>query len=123
MVSADSGNVKRRKITKLDNRTKWILLIGVLASVGIMLFGLVIYTATGSTDTKAVQLGDILPGILRGSPVALISLGIIVLIATPFLRVVTVIFTMAEKRDTLFVIVGLTVATILLMSFLFAVFK
>lgn len=117
------GNAHKREPSPLDDRVKWVLLVGMLSSVAVLLAGLALYIAKGSMDTAAISIGNIPSELLAGNPVAVISLGIILLLATPVLRVITVILTMAEKKDDMFTGIAFIVLVLLFISFILAAVK
>jgi uncharacterized membrane protein len=117
------GETAARKPSALDDRVKWVLLIGVVASVALMILGLALYAAKPGSSDKAMAISELPAGILRLDPVAVISLGIIVLIATPVIRVVAVCITMGQGREYLFAAVAFIVLLTLIASFLLAGIK
>jgi uncharacterized membrane protein len=114
---------RKKKPSSLDDRARLVLFLGVIISVIFMVTGIVTYFIKGTTDSSAVSIGDILQGLLKGNPLAIISMGILILIATPVLRVITVTLTMAENKDYSFMIIGIMVLVILFLSFIIAGFK
>ena len=112
-----------REPSALDDRVKWVLLIGVVASVALMLLGLALYAAKPGSSDKAVAIGELPAGLARLDPVAVISLGIIVLIATPVMRVGAVCITMGQSREYMFAAVAFIVLLTLFASFLLAGIK
>ena len=58
--------------------------------------------------------------LLRGDPVALIQLGVLLLIATPVARVVFAVVAFLFERDRLYVAISLLVLSVLIYSFLHA---
>ena len=62
--------------------------------------------------------GGVIDGVLRWDGPSIISLGLLILIATPFARVVVSIVTFARHRDRLYTAITSTVLLLLLLSFL-----
>jgi uncharacterized membrane protein len=108
------------------------LRIGVLASVGIVFVGLVLMLAEQSTGYGCVlsnlscllvrasyprSLAGLFSGLALAKPFAIIEFGVIVLLATPVLRVVASIALFAAEKDRIFMMITLTVLAILLISF------
>ncbi len=115
------------------------LLYGVLASTGIIVIGLVLMSASGSTgyacdssgDPSSCllsstdvttqlypsSLGSIFSGLLALKPFAVIQLGVIVLLATPVVRVGTSLVLFADEKDRAFVAITLFVLVVLIFSF------
>ncbi|MBC7400606.1 MAG: DUF1634 domain-containing protein [Mucilaginibacter sp.] len=110
------------KDTDIKTAIGWVLRIGVLGSIAIVLFGGIIYiyrhghtvpnyqTFTGVPDF--VQPGGIINGILTFRGRAIIQAGIILLIATPIIRVVFSAIGFIIEKDYLYV--GITVSVLLI---------
>lgn len=103
----------------------WILQIGVTVSVVVMLFGLALL-AIHSTGLPAQNLlsfpqtlGEVWSGLLRLQPQAVIALGLLLLIATPVLRVAVSVVAFALEYDRRYVVITLIVLAILLFSIFF----
>ncbi len=115
------------------------LMYGVILATAITLVGVVLMVVEGTTgyqcDLSSLQcllsynpaaiphgqypnsilsLGS---GIAQLKPFAIIELGIVVLLATPVVRVATSAFVFAEEKDRMFVIITIGVLLILLFSF------
>jgi uncharacterized membrane protein len=97
---------------------------GVLLSAAIIALGTGMYlwqTLTGRGGTGAGTfphtLGDTLAGVAAGNPAAVIVLGLLVLLATPLLRIIVSVAIFARERDWLYVAITLLVLAILLLSF------
>ena len=104
-----------------------VLRIGVLVSAALVAAGLVIHLARGGTDPKIFahftrvpfdleHLGGMLKGIahLRGR--SIVQLGLLVLIATPVVRVAMSVGVFVRERDGTYVVVTLIVLGALLFS-------
>ena len=63
------------------------------------------------------SLGDVLNGVIALKPYAIISLGLLVLIAIPVMRVVVSIIAFALERDWLYVLITAFVFAMLMLSF------
>jgi uncharacterized membrane protein len=116
----------------------WILRVGVLASAILIALGVVLLFVTGKTgytgsfDDLAGLLnynqdrqaafpttpGAVLDGLVQFKPYALIALGLLLLIATPVLRVAASVVIFALERDYAYVFITLVVLLILIVSFL-----
>jgi uncharacterized membrane protein len=95
-----------------------VLAVGVYGSVGLMVIGALL-AALQPPPTQALNgPGAILTGLLQGRGLALVQLGIALLIATPVLRVVASVVSFARRRDWAFVLITLTVLTLLACSVL-----
>nr|BBH92698.1 hypothetical protein KTA_08970 [Thermogemmatispora argillosa] len=103
----------------------WILQGGVLVSAAIIVAGVIwLFLQPGGPAATSVarfphSLADLALGLLQGQAVALIVLGLVVLIATPVLRVATSIIAFALERDFRYVLITLVVLLILLYSLFF----
>lgn len=103
----------------------WILQVGVLLSAAIILVGLLLLpTRPGGLSverlltfpTSFAQVGQ---GLLQLRPQAIISLGLLLLIATPVVRVAASIVTFAFERDRLYALITAAVLALLLFSMFF----
>jgi uncharacterized membrane protein len=114
----------------LLRRTELIISVvlrgGVFVSAGIILIGVVGFYARDlaggarGVDPRAYprSLGAVLSGVAHRDPLAVIALGLLVLIATPVLRVAVSIVTFALERDWVYVLITALVLCILIASFL-----
>jgi uncharacterized membrane protein YfcA/uncharacterized membrane protein len=100
----------------------WILQGGVLLSTTIILFGLLlaILSPAGFSFQRTFlfpqTLNQVEEGLLAWQPQAVIMLGLLLLIATPVIRVATSMVAFALERDRKFVIITFIVLAILLLS-------
>jgi uncharacterized protein len=96
---------------------------GVLLSAAVILVGVILYyvrptaVATGALGYPH-QLGDVIPAVLAGNAQAIITLGLLILLATPVLRVAVSIGAFALERDWLYVGITTLVLALLLASIL-----
>ena len=98
--------------------TSWILRIGVWVSASFMIAGLLIaaiYPSTIVAFSSNPTLGNLARQLLSGSfdPVTLMLAGLVFLMFTPILRVITAVFGFAMERDWRFVIVACIVLLLL----------
>ncbi|MBI0582905.1 MAG: DUF1634 domain-containing protein [Methanomassiliicoccus sp.] len=91
-----------------------VLRAGMVLSLSVLLLGLVLF-ALSPADHQAIDLSpaEIIPGLLEGSPIAVIDLGILLLIATPLTRVLTAMAVFAVDREPRFVLLSLTVLAVI----------
>jgi uncharacterized membrane protein len=83
-----------------------ILVCGISVSVALMVAGLLLGVTQGSGVPRGVVPFAELPGALAAlRPAAYLSLGLIVLIATPFVRVAGALVVFTGERDRRFVLV------------------
>ena len=93
------------------------LTIGLVASLILMVIGSVILVVAPSTGSIHVTpLRAVPAGILHGNPIAFLSAGIVLLMATPALRVLIALYGYARERDWLFVGVSAIVFGVLVVS-------
>jgi uncharacterized membrane protein len=96
---------------------------GVLLSAAIIALGTAAFfwqAFTGHVAGEAAfphTLGATLAGVRAGNPAAIIVLGLLVLLATPLLRIIVSIVSFARERDWPYVAITLLVLAILLLSF------
>jgi uncharacterized membrane protein len=116
---------KERSIPSKDRRTydwsSWTLRIGMYASFGTMVLGLVWWVASSagganSAQADVIPLDKILPELLAGNPLALLNLGVVLLLVTPGVTLLTQIAGYVADRNWRFAGIATCVATILLLS-------
>ncbi|RZL19479.1 MAG: DUF1634 domain-containing protein [Pedobacter sp.] len=104
-----------------------LLRIGVISSMVIVLTGGVVYLfeqrgVVADYGTFRPALSDyssilsILKGLMSFKSTAIIQFGILLLIFTPIMRIVFSIYNFIMERDHLYVIIGIIVLTIILVS-------
>lgn len=102
----------------------WILQSGVLMSAAVVCIGLVLLFAhpeqLSSQHVFAFPHtpGEVKDGLFQLHPQAFIALGLLLLIATPVLRVAVSIFAFALEHDRRYVVITTVVLAILFISFL-----
>jgi len=124
--SSDATPPPRDALTRRANLIiSGVLRGGVLLSAAIIMLGLVllsahILVAHGASVTYQIPrtAGSVLQGVLRGDPVSVITLGLLVLLATPVVRVGVSLVTFALEGDRLYTAITALVLLILLLSFL-----
>ncbi|RKQ88536.1 putative membrane protein [Brockia lithotrophica] len=109
-----------------------ILRIGVLTSTVVIAFGLLllflrdglavahvsqVLHAPPTAPAYPVSPGELLRESVRGNPAAIIALGLVLLIATPVLRVAASVFLFLREGDRLYAGITLFVLVVLLLSF------
>ena len=101
------------------NRTMYLVLVsGMVLSFSIMILGLVMY-AMNPTEGTTLPLDQIFDGIVQGNPIAVIDLGIVILIATPLIRIIAAGITFGLEKDYRFVgIAAFVLAMIILAVFI-----
>ncbi len=127
-TSPHPGNMKR-----VERLISWLLLGGVATSMATVLFGLLLMfvhhreylqsaadlrrlTAPGAAFPHT--LADVAHGVLAGRGQAVVALGLLLLIATPILRVAVSLVGFALERDRTYAVISAGVLIVLLISFL-----
>ncbi|MDD1743021.1 MAG: DUF1634 domain-containing protein [Methanomassiliicoccales archaeon] len=82
-------------------------------SVILLIAGLAWFALAPSGTQVALGPVQAIDAMLRGDPVGLISLGILFLIATPLLRIITALAVFAQTREWKFVLVSTLVLLII----------
>lgn len=94
-----------------------LLIWGVALSSAVMLVGLLVAVITGQPVPESVPpFREIIPQVLALQPGGILALGLLILIATPILRVVSSIFTFIYERDWRYALITFIVFLIVLGS-------
>lgn len=94
-----------------------VLASGVVVSSVLMIVGLVLVAIDPQiTQVEALTPWEIAHLIMASDPVAILSLGLIVLLATPFLRVFIAMASFAFNKEALFTIISATLLLVLMLS-------
>lgn len=93
---------------KLDRYVSGVLRAGMALSISVLAIGLLMYALLPEAEAS-IPPGQLLEGLMSGSPVAVIELGILLLILTPLSRVVAAAVIFAAERDLRFVLTSLAV--------------
>lgn len=97
------------------------LLSGLLASIAIMVAGLVLVAFAGTqAATRVIPLDRVVPDLLGGSRSAVLDSGILVLFATPLAGVLVACIQFARARDLEFTAITALLLVVLLAGFLVA---
>ena len=84
----------------LERVIRWILLCGIAVSVALMAAGLVLGVARGAGLHRGVApLAEIPRALGALRPAAYLSLGLVVIIGTPFVRVIGSLVIFVRERD------------------------
>jgi uncharacterized membrane protein len=78
-------------------------------SLVLMVAGLLLAVLTGVGSVEVLSLGSIPSGLLDLDPRAFLSMGIVLLIATPLARVFGALCVFVQERDAKFVLISLAV--------------
>jgi uncharacterized membrane protein len=85
-------------------------------SMALLLSGLLWYAIAPSSSGVTLGPVEAIDAILSGDPIGLIDLGILFLIATPLLRIVTALAVFAQTREWKFVLVSVCVLLIITLA-------
>ena len=103
----------------IERTVRWILLCGIAVSVALMAAGLILGVARGAALPRGVvPLAEIPRGLAALRPAAYLSLGLIVLIGTPFVRVAGSLVVFVRARDRRYVLVTASVLLVMCVSVL-----
>jgi len=98
------------------------LRVGVYLSAAVIIIGMIMFFATGSSgypvDQFPITLGAVLSGTMHIKPSAMISLGLLLLIATPVFRVAASVLLFLFEKDYLYTVITLFVLCVLSISFM-----
>jgi uncharacterized membrane protein len=119
-ISNDAQHVVERK-------TSWVLRLGVWVSASLMIVGLLftaIFPASIAQFSTNPSLGILAERLFSSTfdPVTLLFAGIVMLMFTPILRVVTAVYGFAMERDWRFVIVSSIVLLLLAGEIMYSIF-
>lgn len=99
----------------------WILQGGVMLSSLVILIGIVLALFSAGPQhlfTFPHTLGEVWRGLLAFQPVSVIAVGLLLLLATPVIRVAASIIAFGLEHDRRYVVITSVVLVILVMSFL-----
>ncbi len=98
------------------------LRLGVYLSAAVIAIGMILFFAAGSsgyqTDQFPTTVGAVWSGTIHLKPSAIISLGLLLLIATPVFRVASSVLLFVFEKDHLYTLITLFVLCILIISFM-----
>jgi uncharacterized membrane protein len=120
VVKNSSQSVKSKEQIRFDESLHKLLLIGLYLSVALILFGLGLALFTHQNVPETVfPLHSLFTGLLSLNAGSYLSLGLLVLIATPIIRVITSFISFLVEKDWRFAAITLVVlATVLVSIFL-----
>ena len=104
---------------RLERVVSLTLRIGVITASVLVVVGLILYFAEGdmsSLVSSNFNVGQVLAGLARADPLSIIFLGVIVLIATPLLRVLELALDYAWERDRIYVLLSLIVLVLMVVG-------
>jgi uncharacterized membrane protein len=102
---------------RFDESLHKLLLIGLFLSVALILFGLALALFPRQSIPQSVfPLREVFPGLFTLKAGSFLSLGLLVLIATPILRVITSLISFLVEKDWRFATVTLVVFITVMIS-------
>jgi uncharacterized membrane protein len=109
------------KKEKICDNVSHILLIGSYCAAGLLVLGLGSLFFLTPSDSKPGDLArpefsELISHLIKGEPAAVISLGILVMMFTPFLRVVVATFSFLGEGDLKYAFIAFGVLIILLFT-------
>jgi uncharacterized membrane protein len=117
--------LKKRSVEASELRIAKLVRIVVLTSAAVILLGLVLYFATGTSGYEdgvyPVNPADILSGLSALRPYAVMMTGILLLILTPVLRVAASVFVFFLEKDRLYIVITSLVLVILIVSLIIGI--
>src|SRR5689334_4180740 len=122
-ASSRAGVADDRLVRQAELIIAYVLRGGVLLSAAVVLLGVALYALRGPTGGQIgarpapSTIGDVIAGVGHGDPRAIIALGLLILLATPVLRVAVSVVTFALERDWRYVAITAAVLAILILSF------
>jgi uncharacterized membrane protein len=116
-VSGRPDPPPKHQMDSIERMVNRILVVGVGVAVALMAAGLVLGVVDGrDLPSHVVPLAG-LPSLLGSlDPAAYLSLGLIVLIATPFVRVIGSIVAFAREHDRRYVLITAVVLAVMCLS-------
>jgi len=112
-------------VTSKDNRLyKWLyftLRTGIACSLCLVCLGFILFSITKAefTDT-VIPSSQFFHRILELDPLAIITLGILILVLTPLSSVVLAMVTFLMEKDKLYIGISITIVCILILSLVLA---
>jgi uncharacterized membrane protein len=106
-----------REEMRLNSTISRVLVIGLLAAVGLLVIGVILALARPGVDPVHVtSIKDLPKQLAAGEPGGFFQLGLLVLLLTPFARVVALGIAFAGRRQWLFTGISALVAALLIVG-------
>lgn len=127
VVSEEPANVHSFHDTDLQKMIGWILRIGIYTSIGIVIIGGIFFLYRHAQETANYHafngvpvfvhnFGDIFSSAFSFKGQAIIQLGIILLVATPVVRVIFAAIGFLLEKDYLYTVISAIVLMVILLS-------
>ena len=125
-------SLQERRVRQVELLISTLLRVGVLVSLAVVVGGTIftfvhhcdylskresLVAVTGPNADFPHTMSDVLDGVIHRQGRAIIMLGLLLLIATPVLRVAVSIFAFVYERDPTYVAITTVVLLLLLLSF------
>jgi uncharacterized membrane protein len=124
-TQANEGAERDSLVHRTELIISSVLRGGVLLSAAVIAFGVLLFYLRGSPvfiypsgRRFPTSLPGVWYGLAHGDPRAIVALGLVLLLATPVVRVAVSIIAFAVSRDRLYVAITALVLAILIFSFL-----
>jgi uncharacterized protein len=122
LVQDRIASLRRAVVAEVEDRNRLIYHVlrgGVVISVGVLLFGFVLLAATrGAVPDHSLAPRSLISALSRFSPDGYLSLGVLVLIFTPVVRVFLSVLSFIDERDSKYVLMTAIVFVNLITSLL-----
>ena len=106
-----------RRREPIDRVVQGTLVAGVAVSAALLVAGLVLTAlGHGGVPDATLSIGAAFRGLLHGEPDAYYTLGLVVMILTPFVRVIGSVVAFAVERDWRYVGVTATVLAVMIVT-------
>ncbi len=94
------------------------MLVALSFAVALMLSGVALSLLRGESPRHTIAIQSLPEGLSRGDPAAYLSLGLVMLIATPALRVLGSLVVFALQRDLRYVLVTAVILGLMAVGFI-----
>lgn len=113
-----------QKISRVENALQVVLYGGVILSIALFLIGFLSFALSSQAFelSQTETLDEILHSISSLSPIGLISLGVLIIIATPIVRIIMTAVYFAN-RDRLMTVVPIIVLSLIAVGFVFSILR
>jgi uncharacterized membrane protein len=105
--------------SSLNRYVRLVLVAGMSVSVALLALGLVMYAFLPHGHEATLGPIQALQAALAGDPIGVLDLGLMLLIATPLMRVIVALLVFARGREWRFVAVSATVLLVIAIAIVF----
>lgn len=117
---------KNQEMRKIELAIGKILRVGVIASVIVIILGIITYFISGSGYVGSnfpTSITGIISGVMSGKSYAIMMLGLLLLIFTPVLRVIVSIYAFEKENDRMYTVITSIVLIILIFAMIIGFYK